>query len=447
MNAWNWTTDGWVMIVAMLSAVSCALPGNYLVLRKMSLMGDAISHAVLPGLAVAFLIAESRAPVPMFIGAVIVGTLTALLTQIVSRYGKVEEGAAMGVIFTILFAAGLILIRQAADHVDLDASCVLYGNIENIALEAAVDGMPQAATNLAVVLMVNVLFIVLFYKELRICAFDPALATTLGINANAMHYALMVVVAVTTVANFEAVGSILVIAMLIVPPVCAHLLTERLGVMIALSALIAGGSAVLGRVFVVYGPGWIGVEADTNTAALMTVVAGAALGLTILISPRYGLVAAAYHRAAVALQIVREDILGVLYRRREIGHGGATTMTRGEVLRAVGDTVMARWALRSLRRNGQIEMASTSTSGDAGLRLTDTGVVRASQLVRGHRLWETYLQTHFELPLDHLHMPAERVEHFLSPELHDRLAEDLTAPDVDPHGREIPGQPPNDDKR
>lgn len=441
MNVWNWTSDGWVVVVAVLSAVSCALPGNYLVLRKMCLMGDAISHAVLPGLAVAFFISESRAPLPMFLGAVAVGGLTALLTQVVSRYGKVEEGAAMGVIFSVLFAIGLILIRQAADHVDLDASCVLYGNIETIGLEAAVDGMPIAARNLSIVLVLNIVFITLFSKELRICAFDPALATTLGINAGIMHYALMIVVAITTVANFEAVGSILVIAMLIVPPVCAHLLTDRLGVMIVLSALIAAMVAVLGRVLVVYGPAWFNIGKDTNTAALMAVLAGLFLLLVLLFAPEHGLVGTWLHRAAVARQIVREDILGLLYRWHELPLGRKRSMLESEVLRAVGNSRSSRGAIRSLIRRGQIEQLSTSGDGHpGGLRLTESGSARASHVIRGHRLWEAYLQKHFELPIDHLHMPAERVEHFLTPEMHAKLDEHLTGPGVDPHGRKIPNQ-------
>lgn len=443
MNSWNWTSDGWVMAVAVMSAVSCALPGTYLVLRRMCLMGDAISHAVLPGLAIAFLWSQSRSPLPMFVGAVVVGALTALLTQAVSRSGKVEEGAAMGVIFSVFFALGLILIRQAADQVDLDPSCVLYGNIENIGLEATVFGVPVAAKNLAIVMTINVLFITLFYKELRICAFDPGLATTLGINANIMHYALMIVVAVTTIANFESVGSILVIAMLIIPPVCAHLLTDRLGPMILLSVVIASATGVLGRVLVVFGPGWIGADIDTNTAALMAVIAGGFLLLALLLAPEHGIIAALVHRRAVERQIIREDILGLLFRWNEMGRRDGRPMSTPDVLDAIGRFGATRRAISALIRCGDIERMTptpdTAAAVNEGLRLTPRGHQRAMQLIRGHRLWEAYLEKHFELPVDHLHLPAERVEHYLTPQLREKLAEDLTAPDTDPHGREIPG--------
>ena len=222
----NWyAIDTWIVIVGILAAVACTLLGNFLVLRKMSMMGDAISHAVLPGLAIAFLITGARASLAMFIGAAVVGVLTAVFTQWISRFGKVDQGASMGIVFTTLFALGLILIVQAADHVDLDAGCVLYGAIELTPLDVVwstklfgmtVD-LPRAVVVLVSVCLVNALFVILFFKELRISSFDPELASTIGINASLMHYLLMTLVAITTVAAFEAVGSIIVIAMLIVP--------------------------------------------------------------------------------------------------------------------------------------------------------------------------------------------------------------------------------------
>ena len=130
LNDWTWALDGWITAVGILCAVSASLLGNYLVLRKMSLLGDAITHAILPGLAVAFFISDSRSSLPMFLGAVIVGVLTALFTEWIRGVGRVDEGASMGVVFTSLFALGLVLIVQAADHVDLDPGCVLYGSIE-----------------------------------------------------------------------------------------------------------------------------------------------------------------------------------------------------------------------------------------------------------------------------------------------------------------------------
>lgn len=445
MIDWQPEIDNWIVLVGILSACSCALLGNYLVLRRLSLMGDAISHAVLPGLALAFILSNSRASLPMFVGAVVVGALTALLTEVIRRYGKVEHGAAMGVVFSLFFALGLILIRRAADHVDLDPGCVLYGNIVLTFLDTVeVFGreIPRAVLVIGSVLLVNILFVLLFYKELKICAFDAELATTLGINASAMHYALMVTVAVTTVANFEAVGSILVIAMLIVPAATAHMLTDRLGVMILISMVIAAASAILGHIFAAFGPGWFGLDMDANTAAMMAVVAGMLLFAAVLLSPQYGIISKVYHRWALSLQIVREDILGMLYRWQELSRPNGAPMTRRAVLEAIGEGLLSKLALNSLSRNGDIRMAQDADQLRT-VTLSEAGTLKASQLVRSHRLWETYLAKHFNLALDHLHMPAERMEHYITPTLHDELREQLDHPTEDPQGKAIPDDQAN----
>lgn len=287
--------DTWIVVIGVLAAVSCALLGNFLVLRKMSMMGDAISHAVLPGLAIAFIVTEARASLAMFIGAAIMGVLTAIFTQWISKFGNVDRGASMGIVFTTLFALGLLLIVQAADHVDLDPSCVLYGAIEltplDIVWKPDLFGIklevPRAALVLASVLLINVIFVVSFFKELRISSFDPELATTQGINANLMHYLLMTLVAVTTVAAFEAVGSIIVIAMLIVPAASAHLLTDRLGAMVLVSSILAALSAVLGHISALIVPSWFGFE-STSTSGMMAVMAGLIFATVLLLAPRYG---------------------------------------------------------------------------------------------------------------------------------------------------------------
>jgi manganese/zinc/iron transport system permease protein len=290
--------DTWIVVIGALAATACALLGNFLVLRKMSMMGDAISHAVLPGLAIAFLVTGARASLTMFIGAAIVGVLTAVFTQWISRFGKVDEGASMGIVFTTLFAVGLLLIVQAADYVDLDPGCVLYGAIELTPLDVVwrpeffglTLEVPRAALVLSGVTLLIVGFGVVFFKELRISSFDPELATTMGINANVMHYLLMTLVAVTTVAAFEAVGSIIVIAMLIVPAATAHLLTDRLWLMVLLSVLLAIGAAVLGHLSALIVPGWCGF-ADTSTSGMMAGMAGLIFAIVLFLAPKYGVLA------------------------------------------------------------------------------------------------------------------------------------------------------------
>ncbi len=273
--------DTWVVITGGLCAAACALPGCFLVLRRMSMMGDAISHAVLPGLAIGFLLTGTRAGLPMLAGAAVTGVLTAMFTQWITRFGNVDRGASMGIVFTTLFALGMILITRAADRVDLDPGCVLYGAIEMTPLDVVatltVGGteidVPRAAVVLGGVLLFNLLVVLALYKELQISAFDPELATALGIRALTMHYILMAMTAITTVAAFEAVGSIMVIAMLIVPAATAWLLTDRLPVMLGLSAGLGVIAAGLGHVSAITLPTWFGYE-DTSTAGMMAVATG-----------------------------------------------------------------------------------------------------------------------------------------------------------------------------
>ena len=434
LQSWDWFLDGWIVGVGILCSMACALLGNFLVLRRMSMMGDAISHAVLPGLAVAFMITESRTSLAMFVGAAIVGVLTALFTEWVRSFGKVDEGASMGVVFTTLFAIGLVLIVRGAEHVELDADCVLYGAMEFTPLDTLQFGgieVPRVALTLGGVLLLNALFVLVFYKELKISSFDPDLATTMGINAGLMHYLLMTLVAVTAVASFEAVGNILVVAVLIVPPAAAYMLTDRLSVMIALSLVIAAASAVVGHLGALTVPAAFGYG-SVGTAGMIAVAAGLFFTLAVFFGPRHGVLSKLIYRVSLSLRIAAEDVLALLYRIEEAS--GAETA----VIPAHLETVMhlprlrRRLLVNALIRKGQVRP-------DAGkLRLTPSGRERARDLIRSHRLWETYLYRYAKLRPDHVHFAAERLEHSTNPELQAALNAHTGSPRMDPHGKPIP---------
>lgn len=299
VHAWT-SFDSWIALAGALCAMACALPGCFLVLRKMSMMGDAISHAVLPGLAIGFLLTESRTSGVMFVGAGLTGVLTAVFTQWVSRLGNVDRGAAMGIVFTTLFAIGLLLIVQAADHVDLDPGCVLYGAIELTPLDTVGIGpwdIPRVIPVMVAVLLTNIVVIAALFKELRLSAFDPALADTLGYSSGFLHYLLMTMVAVTTVAAFEAVGSIIVIAMLIAPPAAALLLTDRLLPMLVLSCLLGCAAAVLGHMGAMTVPSWFGFD-TTISSGMMAAASGLLFLAAWLFSPGKGLLSQRFSKSS-----------------------------------------------------------------------------------------------------------------------------------------------------
>lgn len=430
---WNWSLDGWIIAVGVLCAVASALLGNFLVLRKLSLLGDAMTHAILPGLAAAFFLTDSRSSVPMFLGAAVVGALTALFTEWIRGVGRVDEGASMGVVFTSLFALGLVLIVQAADRVDLDPGCVLYGAIELTPLDTVRLGsahVPRAFLTLLGVAAANTAFVALFFKELKISSFDPALATTEGFHARLIHYLLMILVAVTAVASFEAVGNILVVAMLIVPPAAAYLLTDRLSRMVGLSVLLAAASAVFGHVGAIAVPAAFGYR-STTTGGMMAVAAGLILLAAALFAPRHGVLVKLLRRRLMAGRILADDVLGLLYRAEE--RGLASAFDRGR-LRTIllADGLALRVVLAWLGARGLLLRA------DRGYQLTETGRREARNLVRSHRLWEQYLASHAGTLPGRLHDKAEQFEHFTSHDLREQLDAATHAARTDPHGAPIP---------
>ena len=275
----NWSQlDTQILIIAVLSSVVCALPGNFLVLRKMSLLGDAISHAILPGIAIAFIVTQSRQSPLLFVGAVVSGVLVATLSKLIQQRTNNEESASLGAVFSILFAIGLVLIHFGAEAVDLDPSCVLYGALELSPLDTITLGggweVPRSLPRLLAVLFLNTVVITLFYKELNISSFDPAFARNSGIRTELLNYVFTALIAITTVAVFELVGSILVIAMLVAPAATAFLFCRHLSVMIPVSIGVAVVSAVGGYFLALTVPPLVGV-ADTTIAGVIAALAGA----------------------------------------------------------------------------------------------------------------------------------------------------------------------------
>ncbi|MCB9285019.1 MAG: metal ABC transporter permease [Lewinellaceae bacterium] len=261
----------WIILTGTLVALCCGLLGTFLVLRQMAMVGDAISHAVLPGIVVAYLLAESRDSLPMLVGAATVGVLATILIEWLHRVGRMQTDASIGLSYTTLFAIGIILISLFTRQVDLDQDCVLYGEIAYVPLDLWIpaDGLslgPRPVWILGGALLLILSFIGIGYKGLQLTTFDPSYAATLGVSTVFWHYALMSTVSLATVVSFESVGAILVVAFLIVPPATAYLLTDRLPAMLGLTALFGFLSAVLG-----YG---MAVATNGSVAGAMAVAGG-----------------------------------------------------------------------------------------------------------------------------------------------------------------------------
>lgn len=287
-----WTEDlalfGWIALMGFLVAAACGLVGHYLMLRRMALLGDAVSHSVLPGLVIAFLLSGSRGTLPMFLGALAAGAATTVIIEVIHRRTRVKQDAAIGIAFSTLFAIGVVLTVMYTGRIDLDADCVLYGEIAFVPLEPPVTlggatlGPPSVVRMGAVLLGVGAL-VLLFAKELLVSSFDPGLARSVGVRPNLVHYALMAALSIVVVSAFEAVGAILVVAMLILPGATAALLSTRLAVIQGLGVLHAALSAWLGVS--------LGVWLDCSIAAAMVVAGAGLFALAWVFAPVQGLLA------------------------------------------------------------------------------------------------------------------------------------------------------------
>jgi manganese/zinc/iron transport system permease protein len=273
-----------IIATGVLVSISCALLGAFLIARNMSMMSDAISHAILPGLAIAVLMTGERTTVHVVIGGVMTGILTVSLVEMLHRSRLIKEDSAIGVVFPALFSIGIILISQAG-NVHIDTQHVLYGEIEYSPFDTLFwDSVNLGAKSLwvlGILTIANLAFIVLLHKELKLSTFDAALASILGFAPMLVHYLLMIMVATTAVVAFESVGAILVIALFIVPAASAYLLTDRLSIMIGLSVAIGAISAIGGY--------FMAAALDVSIAGAMATTTGIGFGLTWLLAPKRGL--------------------------------------------------------------------------------------------------------------------------------------------------------------
>jgi manganese/zinc/iron transport system permease protein len=363
---------------------------------------------------------------------VVAGLFTAVLTEWIRDTGKVDEGASMGVVFTTLFALGLVMIVQAADSVDLDPGCVLYGVLEATPLDTVAFGtfeIPRVVIVLGSVVIMNAVFVSLFFKELLISSFDPGLATSEGFSARVLHYLLMILVAITAVASFEAAGNILVVAMFIVPPATAVLLTTRLSHLIVLSAGLAAASAVLGHLSALTVPALFGFR-STSTAGMMTLCSGLIFIAAALFSPQTGMIVTWIRRQRLAMRILSEDLIALLFRLEErLPEQSVQIDTLAQGL--LTSRLLTRIAVTRQKFRGYLLVAAD------GVCLTQNGRIAAAAVVRSHRLWESYLVTE-GIDAELIHRQAEKLEHFTDRSLRDRLQKQGSQSDIDPHGSPIP---------
>ncbi len=272
-----------IILTGSLIAISCGLLGVFMMLRKMSMTGDAISHAVLPGIVIGFFVAGSQRGIEVIIGAGLLGILATLIIDWLRQKARVQLDASIGITFTLLFAIGIILINMLANNVDLDQECVLYGEIAYIPIDLWITGsgavLGPRITYLALLNFTLVAgFIYFFFKELTLTSFDESFGSVIGIPSKGINLALMSMVSYTTVSSFEAVGAILVVALLVVPPATAFLWTKNMMPLIKLTTVLGIAISILGY--------YLAYLFDSSIAGMMVSVAGVLFLLSALIKGR-----------------------------------------------------------------------------------------------------------------------------------------------------------------
>lgn len=279
-----------IQIIASIVAVACAIPGTFLVLRKMAMISDAISHSILPGIVVGFFITQDLNSPLLISLAALTGIITVVLVEYIQKTGLVKEDTAIGLVFPALFSIGVILIAKNANDVHLDVDAVLLGELAfapfNRLLIGGTDMGPKSLWVVGTILLITITLLILFFKELKVSTFDKGLAASLGFSPAIIHYGLMTVSSVTTVGAFDAVGAILVVALMIAPAATAYLLTTDLKKMLALGIVFGIFSAIMGY--------WVAHWLDASIAGSITTVLGLVFLLVYLFAPSKGIIAVMY---------------------------------------------------------------------------------------------------------------------------------------------------------
>ena len=426
-GSWLVGTTDLVVYAAILLGITCGVLGCFIVLRRQSLLGDAIGHAVLPGVCVGFMFAGGRSTPALLLGALVAGLLAAALIGLLQRTTNLKAGECMGVVFTGFYGLGIVLLKYIQNNSRGSGQAglekFLFGQI--VAINSA------DVRYMAIIAAVAVGAVVVSWRRLAVSSFDEDFAFSLGLPVRWIHYLLTGLVTVAIVISIQAVGVVLVAAMLVTPAATAYLLTDRLHRMVLLGALFGAAAGVLGAFFSLFGE-------DLPTGAFMVLAAGLLFALAFLFSPGHGLVPRLRRLWERRRTTQAENLLRTLYilmeRRGPVGPGSDRRFGVHDVAAIRHESpaqVRALWRLAA--RRGWVDRSSHDP-----ILLTDSGFEEARRVVRNHRLWELFLTQEAHLASDHVHADAEYIEHVLPRDVLRRLEQMLDNPTADPHGQPIP---------
>lgn len=415
-----------VLIGATLLGALGGTLGSFALLRRQSLLGDALAHAALPGVCLAYLITGTKSPLPLFAGALVAGLLGSMLILATVRWSRIKEDSAIGIVLSVFFGIGIVLLTliqklPSGNQSGLDK--YLFGQAATLVTEDL--------QVMAVLGTVVVAFVIAFYKEFKLLSFDSAFGSSLGLPMRRLEILLTLLLVVVVVVGLQTVGVVLIVATLITPAAAARQWTDRLGSMVLLSAGIGAAAGIAGSLASATVP-------RLPTGPVIVLVSSTVLILSLLLAPQRGILWGMLRERQAADRIRRENLLKDLYLLGERKLDWDTPLTWPHLMGVRGQSGgdLARSA-RPLIAAGLVQR-----EGDT-LRLTPDGRSEAEQVVRKHRIWEVYLTRRLELPSDHVHRDAEAMEHTLSEAAVSDLEEALGFPELDPHGSRIPPRRPS----
>jgi len=411
-----------VVIGSILLGIGSAAIGCFALLRKRSLSGDAVAHAALPGVALAFMIFGTKDSSALLLGAAVTGWLSMIAMDRIVRWTRLSEDTSIGIVLSVLFGLGILLITHIQSTGDPNQS-----GLDKFLFGQAASLLPEDVTLFGGVSILLVLSIVALYKEFSLLSFDAEFASTIGLPVRFLEFLLTTLVVLAVVVGIQAVGVVLMAAMLITPGAAARYWSDRLWVVLVLASSFGAISGV-GGAFVSY------LAPRMPTGPWIVMVATAIFTLSLLAGPRNGVLVRVRRHRRNRRRTLRENVLKAMHRLVERDGQTARPRTMEEIVtaRRVPIALLQR-LLKSLRREGYVESA-----GDRGWRLTPEGSREGERITRLHRLWEVYLTDYVQIAPDHVHEDAESIEHVLTPELEAELERLLEKPATDPHRQTIP---------
>ena len=424
----NANTFRFAVAGAVLVGLTGGLLGSFVTLRRMALFGDMLGHAVLPGVAVGFVIAGTKNTTALLLGALGAGLLAAVLTRVVPSFSRVKEDAALGISLSLFYALGIWLLAWITRNPELSVEAsgldrYLFGNP---AVVQAVD-----AWYLLVAAITVFATIAVFFKEFLVCTFDRSFAASIGVPLAAADTVLIVLVTIVVVVSIKILGVVLVSAMLTIPAATSYLLCVRFAKMCAVSAFLGASAGFAGTYF--------STVFDVGTGPSIVCTSFSMLVLVFLFSPQSGIAREYVRHRRHSLRTVRENLLAAAFRVQESDPALGRTIPLARIAELRRETVAeTREIAKKLLGSGWAEIDDSESSSGGALVLSPNGESRARRVVRTHRLWEIFLSREASLPADHVHPGAEEIEHYFDDHETDELDRLLDHPETDPHGRRIP---------